>query len=387
MRIAYFNATLQAGQDGVTRVVYKMMEGALARRHEVMAFSALVPKPVQQIVPMVKVPSFALPLQRAYRIPLPNYQTFARTLNTFQPDVLHINSPCPLACAATRYGAEFHVPVVATYHTHFPAYLRYYGLEGNEQLVWGVLKCLYRKVDRVFVPSMPILQELRRQGIERMEHIPNGIDLKLFDPRHRSAEWRRRISPSGKPVLLSVSRLVWEKDLRILAKAYNAIRSRRRDLEMVVVGDGHARAELEHLMLGAHFLGFQTGERLSESYASGDIFVLASTTESFGLVTLEAMSSGLVPVAARVGGALEIIEEGRSGFLANPFDADDLAERIETLLDNPTQRRIMARNARLRAEQYGWDKILDKLFLAYEEVIDEHQRKSSVTQFDERLIS
>jgi phosphatidylinositol alpha 1,6-mannosyltransferase len=376
MRIAYFNATLKPGQDGVTRVVHKMIEGALAREHGVMGFSALVPEPDNQIVPFVKVRSLVLPLQKAYRIPLPNYHALSRSLNNFQPDILHINSPCLLACAAVKYGQDFNVPVVATYHTHFPTYPRYYKLNGAENLTWKILKSLYNRIAETFVPTMPILEELHDHGIERLEYLPNGVDLQLFTPEYRSAAWRRRITPTEKPIILFVSRLVWEKDLRDLADMYRILRSRRNDFEMVLVGDGHARREVERLMPGAHFLGFQTGRTLSESYASADIFVFPSTTETFGLVTLEAMASGLVPVAAKVGGAVEIIEEGTSGLFAVPHGPFDLAAKVERLLDRPEERREMARKVIARAQHFGWGKILDKLFKSYEEVIESHKNSS-----------
>ena len=370
MKIAYFSATLQTGQDGVTRVVYKMIEGALARGHDVMAYGALVPEPIRQIVPMVKVPSLVLPLQKAYRIPLPGYHAFARSLRKFQPDILHINSPCPLGHAATRYGLDYHVPVVATYHTHFPTYPRYYKLGSIETMTWKIMKNLYNRVDRTFVPTKPILDELRDHGIERLEYLSNGVDLRLFNPAYRSAEWRRRISPTDKPILLFVSRLVWEKDLRVLADMYAILRSRRDDFAMAVVGDGHARRELEALMPGAQFLGFQKGSALAESYASSDIFVFPSTTETFGLVTLEAMASGLVPVAANVGGAAGIIQERESGMFAVPLDPKDLADNVQWLLDHPCERNEMAQRAIMRAEQFGWENILDQLFDSYEHVVE-----------------
>lgn len=383
MRIAYLCATLQLGQDGVTRVVYKMIEGALARRHEVMAVSALVPEPLRQIVPMVKVPSLALPLQKAYRIPLPGYRAFARALNKFRPDILHINSPCPLACAAVRYGEDFHVPVVATYHTHFPAYPRYYRLRGAENLTWRILKRLYNRVERTFVPTMPILEELQGHGIQRLEYLPNGVDLRQFNPEYRSDVWRRYITHTSKPILLFVSRLVWEKDLRVLADMYTILRGSRDDFEIVLVGDGHARSELQRLMPCAHFLGYQTGCTLAESYASSDIFVFPSTTETFGLVTLEAMASGVVPVAAKLGGAVGIIEEGTSGLFAAPLDPRGLAERVGWLLDHPHERKVMAQRAIERAQHFGWERILDHLFSRYQQVIEENKRKYRTSQLVE----
>ncbi len=376
MRIAYFNANLRVGQDGVTRVMYRMMEAARERGHEVMAFTSTLPDPGTTDIPMVRVPSVILPLQKNYRIALPGYRLFSSSLSRFKPDLLHINSPCTLGFSAMRFGREFGVPTVATYHTHFPTYPRYYHLSGLEELTWKLSRYLYNNVDRTFVPTRPILSELTEHDIRNLAYLPNGVDLKLFNPSFRSEAWRARYSPSNRPAVLFVSRLVWEKDLRILAGAYERLRRRRSDFEMIVVGDGHARREFEAMMPGAHFLGYQSGRSLSESYASSDIFAFPSTTETFGLVTLEAMASGAVPVAARIGGAAGIIEDGRSGLFARPLDAGDLARGIESLLDRPEYRHQLRHNALARAREFSWESILDQLFEHYADIRERHQRSA-----------
>jgi phosphatidylinositol alpha 1,6-mannosyltransferase len=373
MRIAYFNANLLRGQDGVTRVMYKMFDAARERLHEVIAFTSTLPEEHDRIIPMHKVRSVTLPLHKSYRIALPGYQLFARALTEFSPDLIHINSPCTLGFGAMKYAQQFNVPIVATYHTHFPSYPRYYGLHGLEELTWKISRYLYNRVNRTFVPTQPILEELREHQIERLECLPNGVDLELFNPSRRSPVWREKISAQDKPILLFVSRLVWEKDLSVLAQAYERLRRTRSDFEMVIVGDGHAREELQQLMPGAHFLGYQTGQVLAESYASADIFVFPSTTETFGLVTVEAMASGLAPVAAKVGGAVGIIQDGKSGLFSAPLSPDSLAERLGLLLDNPDARKQIASNARERATEFSWVKVLDHLFDSYQSVIQEHR--------------
>ena len=375
MRIAYFNANLRRGQDGVTRVMYKMFDAALARHHDAMAFTSTLPDAEDQIVPMHRVRSVVLPLQKNYRIALPGYQMFARGLDTFAPDVMHINSPCTLGFAAMRYARQFNIPIVATYHTHFPTYPRYYGLTVLEELTWKVSRYLYNRMDRTFVPTMPILEELREHGINGLEYLPNGVDLHQFNVGHRSRLWRERISKEGKPVVLFVSRLVWEKDLAVLAQAYQILQGQRRDFEMVIVGDGHAREEFRGMMPGAHFLGYQSGKTLAESYASSDIFVFPSTTETFGLVTLEAMASGLAPVAAKIGGATGIIQEGISGLFAAPLSAKELAGGVGRLLDDASLRTQLAAGALQRAQQFSWDSILSQLFDSYQSVINEYNRR------------
>jgi glycosyltransferase involved in cell wall biosynthesis len=164
------------------------------------------------------------------------------------------------------------------------------------------------------------------------------------------------------------------KGLHVLAQAYQQLKTRRNDFEMVIVGDGHARTKFAQMMPGAHFLGYQSGVTLAESFASADIFVFPSTTETFGLVTLEAMASGLTPVAAKMGGATEIIEEGNSGLFAKPLDGADLAQKVEWLLDHPNYRQTMGEQAHRRVQEYRWEPILSRLFDTYEEVIQETKK-------------
>jgi glycosyltransferase involved in cell wall biosynthesis len=374
MRIAYFNANLRKGQDGVTRCMYKMFEGALERNVQAIALTSTLPDPRDIIIPMYKVPSVMLPLQKNYRIAVPGYQMFAGILERFQPDLIHINSPCTLGFAATRYAQHFNVPLVATYHTHFPTYPRYYKLSALEELTWKVTRYLYNHMDRTFVPTLPILEELRERSIDRLEYVPNGVDLSLFHPGHRSQSWRKQFGNGDKPIILFVSRLVWEKDLRVLAEMYRQLQAQRSDFEMVIVGDGHARTELEAMMPAAHFLGYQSGIPLAEIYASSDIFVFPSTTETFGLVTIEAMASGLAPVAARAGGAAGIIEQGKSGLLVEPLSARAMAEGVISLLDHPEERKRVASRALARAQEFSWDRSLNHMFNSYETVLHEYSR-------------
>ncbi len=372
-RIAYFNASLRIGQDGVTRVLYRMFEEASRRGADVMAFGSALPPSQNTVVPMVQVPSVIFPLHASYRLAVPGYHSFKKELQRFQPDIIHINSPCTLGFAAAKYGRDYGVPVVATYHTHFPTYLRYYNLQGFEELTWRIIRRFYNSIERTFVPTVPILQELEARHIRNLQYLPNGIDLSMFHPKYRSQQWRERFTTENRPIVLFVSRLVWEKDLRVLAEAYQILRSRHVDFELVVVGDGHARQEFQKMVPGAHFLGHLTGRALAESYASSDIFVFPSTTETFGLVTLEAMASGLAPVAANVGGATGIITDGVSGLLAQPQHAHDLAMKLEWLIDNDTERWFIAENALCRAREFDWNKIMGQLFASYDDVIANYQ--------------
>ena len=313
MKIAYFNASMNEQQDGVSRCVYRMIAGAIERGHEVIAVSSACPEGAGP-VRMVGVPSVVLPLQKGYRLAVPGYCHFTQPVRDFAPDLIHSNSPCTLGFAAIGYARRFGVPIVSTYHTHFPSYARYYNMRRFEDVAWSIMRAHYNGMDRTFVPTAPILDELAAHGIRRLQYMPNGYDSALFNPAASSTEWRRRFGGGDTPILLFLSRLVWEKDLRVLAEAYRALREQGCDFEMVVVGDGPARGEFAQLMPGAHFLGHLSGRALSEAYASSDIFVFPSTS------SLRAMRKSS-PVLA-TGGAAGFsapLREGRNAFARVDF--------------------------------------------------------------------
>lgn len=357
-------------QDGVTRVLYKMIEGALERHHEVIGITSVLPEHVDRTISMYQVPSVVMPLQKNYRLALPGYQSFAKVLEKFNPDILHINSPCPLGFSAMKYGEVFNIPVVATYHTHFPKYLPYYHLSVLEEWTWKLSRSLYNNIDRTFVPTRPILDELHQHNFHDLEYLPNGVDGELFNPKRRNNEWRKQFGDGKTPIVLFVSRLVWEKDLHVLVETNKILRGNGIKFEMVIVGDGPARKEFQAKMPAVHFLGYRSGIELAEIFASADIFIFPSTTETFGLVTLEAMASGLVPIAANAGGAIDIIENGKSGFLSEPQNGKDMVEKLTLLIDNSELRQAMARDAFVRSTSFHWQTIFNLMFASYEELLE-----------------
>ncbi len=361
---------MKPDHDGVTRVLYRWIE-ALKRAGIAHLFvSPIVPTAADQITPMAAVPSVTFPLYKEYRLALPGSRQFEDRLRDFRPNLLHINSPCTLGFAALQYGRKHGIPVVATYHTHFANLADYYGVRALKRLSWTYFRNLYNGCERVFVPSQPILDDLRSHGFRTVTLLPHGVDASAFRPDLLDPDWRRRIGAGSRHVLLYVGRLAWEKDLDVLVRAYRAITAKRGDTLFVLAGDGPARDELTRRMPQALFLGHVTGHELSTVYASSDIFVFPSTIETFGNVTLEAMASGLPVVGARKGGTAGIIADGRTGFLAAPRDPEDFARRVEFLLDHPEQRRAMSTAAVAYARNHCWEPILADMFAAYHDILD-----------------
>jgi glycosyltransferase involved in cell wall biosynthesis len=372
-RVAYFAGSMKPGHDGVTRVLYKLIEGLNKNGIPNIFFSPIIPPPAEQPVNMYEVPSVVFPLYKDYRFALPAYSTFEKQLNKFNPDIIHINSPCSLGCAAIKYGQKYKIPVVATYHTHFASYAKYYKIKMLESFSWGYFRSLYNKCELVYVPSVPVMKELENHGLNTVTFLPHGVDLSLFNPKFRDEKLKRELSIEGKLALLFVGRLVWEKDLKTLADAFTIINKKRDDAVFIIVGDGPIRNKLEELMPGAKFLGFKTGIELSRIFASSDIFIFPSTTETFGNVTLEAMASAVPPICANEGGAIGFIKDKENGLLTKPRNAEDLAEKIIYVMDRPLLRSNLSLNAFNFAKEQTWDKIFERLFKSYNEVINNYK--------------
>ncbi len=376
MKVAYFAGSMKPGHDGVTRVLYKMIEELNKRNIRNIFFSPIIPLENDRTTSMIEVPSVTFPLYKDYKLPLPLQSHIEKSLNLFKPDIIHINSPCPLGYAGVKYGQKHGIPVVATYHTHFASYAKYYNIKALEYFGWSYLKNLYNKCAKVYVPSKPIMEELSKHGFKTIDYLPHGVDTKIFNPAFKDPMWKENLGIGGKTVLLFTGRLVWEKDLATLAKTYKILTSKRDDLVFALAGNGPVKDELKRLMPKAVFLGQLSGKKLSTAYASSDIFVFPSTTETFGNVTVEAMASGITAVCAREGGAYGVINEGVNGLIAEPRDAADLAGNIELLADNSELRKKLSKNALSFARVQSWSSIFDRLFASYLEIINNNVRIS-----------
>jgi glycosyltransferase involved in cell wall biosynthesis len=371
MKIAYFTESLLPHVDGVSRTLAQLFGTLEARGVEFRVHSPFVPGPEVSWSGRVRPVRYVrFPLYPDYRVSLPWGHGVGDELDAWAPDLVHVVSPTPMASWAQRWAARRGVPVVSSFHTHFVSYFRYYGVPALEGFGWGMLRRFYARCARVYAPSRSIIRELESHGIGRLELWSRGMDTRRFSPAFRDPELRHALgADDDTPVLLLVSRLVKEKDLADLVEMDGVLRAREVRHRLVLVGDGPMRAELEERLPHAHFAGPQTGEALARWYASGDVFVFPSTTETFGNVVTEALASGLPAVVVDRGGPPDQIEPGENGWIARANDPADLADRVASLLRDPQARGRMALRAVASARERDWSAINGRLLDSYAAVV------------------
>ena len=371
LKVAFFTESLFPLVDGVSRTLAQLF-GTLERREvDFRIWSPFVPGPeVSWRERVRRVPYFRFPLYPDYRVSLPWGHGAARELDDWKPDLVHVVSPTPMATWAQHWAKRRGIPVVSSFHTHFVSYFSYYGVPWLEGAGWRMLRRFYARCDAVYAPSHSMIAELERHGIGRLELWSRGIDLARFSPSLRDESLRAMAGAKGdEPILLMVSRLVKEKDLADLVAMERILAARGVPHRLVLVGDGPMRAELERELPDAHFAGHQSGEMLGRWYASGDVFVFPSTTETFGNVVLEAMACGLPAVVVDRGGPPDLVDSGRTGFIAKANDPTDLADRVQSLLVDVEIRTTMGRAAQHAADDRDWQTINGRLLQSYARVV------------------
>ena len=359
MRIALFTETFIPKIDGIVTTLCETIRHLRNLGHEVLVFApdggsagGVTDFEGARVIGM-KGHSFAL--YPELRLSLPRASMRAQ-IQEFQPDLLHVADPALLGIAGLYYGGgtnggALRLPLVVSYHTDLPAYLHYYGLSMLEPHIWRIMRVRHNRATLNLCTSAAMLEQLSQHGIERVALWPGGVDTARFHPGRRSDAMRSRLSNNdpASPLLVYVGRLSPEKDIERIKTMLEALPSAR----LALVGDGPHRKVLERHFAGmpVYFAGFLRGEELAAAYASCDVFVMPSQTETLGLVVLEAMSSGLPVVGARAGGVTELIQDG-TGCL---FDSDrEAIDAIRSFLDCPEKREAAGIAGRAFAADHSW---------------------------------
>lgn len=372
-RVALFTGAYNHIADGVSLTLNRLVAYLERIGVEVLVFAPTVADPpVHHAGTLVPIPSAPVPGRREYRVSLGLPRSARDRLDAFEPTLVHIATPDLLGKRALRYARRRNIPVVASYHTHFSSYLKYYGFEELEGFLWKYLRRFYRQCEHVYVPSHSMAAVLRAHEIrENLRLWQRGVDTTRFSPSSRSDGWRQAIGVDEETVLVSfVGRLVWEKGLHVFAEVLGRLQREGVRHQCMVVGDGPARAELSERLPDAIFTGYLGGEGLARAYASSDVFFFPSDTETFGNVTLEAMASGLPTVCADATGSNGLVRHGENGFLAPAGNVHRFADHLTRLtLDADLRRRMGAASVEI-AQEFDWETVLARIGRHYNEILN-----------------
>jgi len=351
VRIALVSDTYTPQVNGVTTVVARIANALREFGHQVAVVAPRYPGHTSNDANELRIPSASFPPYPAIRLSLPNFSAVQRYLDAFQPHVVHVATEGPLGLTGRRYAVRRNVPLITSYHTNFPQYARHYGAGLAEPLVWRWLRWFHRPAVLTQTPGEAVAHELERRGIGRPVVWGRGVDTTQFYPERRSAGWRRWLAGGDDTaIVLHVGRLAPEKNIEVLAQAWTAAREHvGQRATFVLAGEGPETRRLLARMPWVRQLGFLDRGKLADVYASADICVLPSRTETCGLVALEAMASGLAVIAADAGGFRESIVHGQSGRLVAPDDVTGFAAEILSLVISPPRRAELGRAARAAA--------------------------------------
>jgi glycosyltransferase involved in cell wall biosynthesis len=376
MRIALYTLTYKRDQDGVAKTLYELVRTIRDRGMEVGVWSPSVSPTGDSKVPVHKVSSFPLPLYPDYRVAAPLGKTVAQ-LDRFRPHVIHIATPDIGGKKFLDYAKKRGLGVLATYHTDFPSYLKYYHLSPLKELLWKYFRDFYNECDAVYAPTRKVAGSLERRGIRDVDLWPRGIHRERFHPRFRSRELRKRWGAEGKKAILFSGRFVWYKGLEIFVRVYGLFKGRRKDdVRFVLLGDGPVRGDLKTRMPDAVFTGYLKGEELSRAYASADILLFPSITETFGNVVLEALASGLPAVVSDIGGCQEVVKDSGGGCVARAEDPVMFFKHCVSLVEDLHLYQSLRENGLRYAEKQAWDSINETIIGKYLELFNSKSRAS-----------
>ena len=382
LRIALFSGNYNYVLDGANLSLNRLVGYLLRQGAQVRVYSPTVREPAfEPTGDLVSVPSLPIPFRSEYRFPLALTPRVRRDLAAFNPNVVHIASPDIVAHRAVTWARRNKVAAVATIHTRFDTYLAYYHLHWFEPAVRALMRRLYRRCDAIMAPAESTAAVLRAQRMNRDIAIwARGIDRERFNPDRRDMEFRRELGFADDEVVVAfLGRIVMEKGLDVFAGAIKELGARSVRHQVLVIGDGPARAWFEQQLPDAKFIGQRTGDELATALASADVLLNPSITESFGNVTLEAMACGLPVVAADATGASNLVRDGESGILVEPTDLGGFADALQTYAEDPELRARHGAAGLAFAMTMDWDRINSVVIRTYLRAIAKRQRLARMT--------
>ncbi|WP_219838649.1 glycosyltransferase family 1 protein [Paenibacillus sp. R14(2021)] len=384
MRLALFTDTFAPDVNGVARTLERWSDYLRAQNIPCLVFAPdpAYDKSYQASSTVERFASLPFFLYPECRLALPNPLHVRRALDAFKPTVIHVATPFNMGLFGIHYAKKHHLPLVASYHTHFDRYLAFYNIQWMVKMLWRYINWFHADCRYIFVPSKSTLQVLKERGWDekRLAVWTRGIDTKSYHPNVDRALWRAKhgISPDSY-VVLYVGRLAPEKNADTAIAAFAKFqRDVCRNAVLVMAGDGPSMETLKQQALregvNVRFLGFTALPELQQWYAGSDVFLFPSSTETFGNVVLEAMACGTPVICADTGGVVDTVQHEWNGLRCEPGNADSFSKALERIYrDEGLQSRFRARGLAHSMRQ-SWDAIFEELLTKVREASEPEVR-------------
>lgn len=373
MRVAIFTDSFLPQVNGVTKVLEEQLRYFESHDIEYMVFAPQYTEFDDSIFRgrIERFRSFSFIFYKECRVSVPNYSRMKGLLEDFRPHIIHIITPFMMGLEGLRCGKRLDIPVVATYHTNYAQYMKYYYADFIEAGLWDYIRWFHNQCQLSLCPSQETRKELLRHGVRNVEVCPNGIHPDIFSPDKRNEQVRKKYGIKDKIGLLYVGRISREKNLDMLVDVMNILNKQyKQSIKLIMTGNGPYLDHIKRLMPdNVIYTGYLLGQSLSEIYASSDVFVFPSVTETFGNVVVEAMASGLPVVAVAAGGVKDNVENGYNGFLVSPDNVEQFAAAVARLIEDDAVRKRMSHNARQYALGLTWDTVFDNLLQIYDNLL------------------
>lgn len=366
LNIALVSETYLPEVNGVAMTIARMVQGLLAHGHRI---HTIRPRQSPQDVAAKSenyaetlVSCMAMPGYPELRLGLPHKRTLLRLWTAQRPDIVHIATEGPLGWSALSAARKLKLPVCTDFHTNFHNYTRHYGIGFLQKPIAAYLRHFHNKSDCTLVPTATLQRELEQDGYRNVLVVSRGVDAELFHPAKRDESLRAAWGADDHtPVVMLVSRIAAEKNLDVVLLAYQAMQAVKPLAKLVIVGDGPARAELQMRHPEVIFTGMQKGEDLARHYASGDIFLYPSLTETYGNVTIEAMASGLATIAYDYAAAHQHIRHDVNGLLVPFDDTAAFIKQAQALITDMDRVQRLRYQARARVKTLTWEHITGQM--------------------------
>ncbi len=364
---AWFTDTLE-DVNGVATTIRKMTLAGVACGEDLIVVTSrttiqITDIPIKNFQP---VGEFELPEYELQKLSFPPILQMLDYIQREKFTELIISTPGPIGITALIAAKMLGLRTSGIYHTDFPQYIRILTDDSFlETLTWDYMHWFYSQLDLFYVNSEHYRRCWADRGIDpdKIKILPRGLDTTLFDPSRRDRAFLKQYGiKADSLVLLYVGRISKEKDLDVLAAAYKKLSAKNKSLQLLLVGDGPYLKELKTIVPGACCTGYLTGLELAKAYASADIFLFPSTTDTFGNVVIEAFASGLPVVVSDQGGPRELIENGKTGYVTKSLDVDDFTAAVQRIIEDPTLRKTMGENARRSVEDRDWSEAFKKFW-------------------------